>query len=90
MYQVEGVKKKPFEFKIGKETYSVPAMGDLPFPVLLEFGKIQRRGAQGIEITEFMVENIFNRFAPGALDNLTVSQVSDLLAAYNEFSEAGE
>lgn len=92
MYAVEPSEAQGFEFKIGEKTYSVPRHDALPMPT---FRKIRKRIQEADDPGEEGVNalfDLFDEFAPGALDSLTFEQAIKLVNAYTngEGDDMGE
>ncbi len=84
MYVVPPNKRQTFDFEIEGKQYSVPYMKHMPLNKMLAYNKRikhMKADAQGDEYIAF-VADIFNEHAPGAIDNLSVEQFSDLMKAY--------
>lgn len=87
MYTVEKSKAKCFEFEIDGKKYSVPRRESLPFPV---FRKIRKRIQESNDAAEEGINamfDLFEEFAPGALDSLDFEQALNLINAYSTGDE---
>lgn len=90
MFIIEDEKQELFEFQINGVAHSAPLVGDLPYKKLIEFKAMSADGADGIDAIKWLVDNVFEAEEPGLLDGLTVSQMNELVAAYNKASGLGE
>lgn len=91
MYQVETAESKTFDFKVNDAIYSVPLFECLPLKVLIAYKDMAKQNPDGIEIAQWVAENIFEAYAPGCTEMLTVGQISGLIEAYvNASSDLGE
>ena len=82
MYKVEAGTAAQFEFDIDGEVYSVPRRESLPMPKFRELRKrITEADNQAEEAIDSMFD-LFDEFAPGALDSLTFEQALKLVNAY--------
>ena len=82
MYKVEKSEAAQFEFQIGRKTYKVPVRESLPMP---EFRAMRKRIADAEEPAEEAINavfDLFDKYAPGALDSLTFEQAVKLCGAY--------
>ena len=89
MYTVEKSGAKRFEFEIDGEVYSVPMRESLPMP---KFREIRKRISESDNPAEEAIDTVFELFdeyAPGALDKLTFEQALNLVNAYST-GEDGE
>lgn len=87
MYVIEKSEAKRFEFEIDGKEYSVPRRESLPFPV---FRKIRKRIQESDNAAEEGVNamfDLFEEFAPGALDSLDFEQALNLINAYSTGDE---
>lgn len=87
MYTIEKSEAKQFEFEIDGKAYSVPRRESLPFPT---FRKIRKRIQEADDPAEEGVNaifDLFDEFAPGALDSLDFEQALNLVNAYSTGDE---
>lgn len=87
MYRIEKSEAKRFEFEIDGKEYSVPRRESLPFP---KFREIQKRIKDADDPAEEGVNaifDLFDEFAPGALDSLDFEQALNLINAYSTGDE---
>lgn len=82
MYKVDTTESSGFEFEVDGQVYSVPRRESLPMPT---FRKIRKRIAGAENKAEEAIDamfDLFEEYAPGALDNLTFEQALKLVNAY--------
>lgn len=82
MYKVETSEAAQFEFEIDGKAYSIPRRESLPMPV---FRKMRKRISEAENQAEEAINaifDLFDEFAPGALDSLTFEQALKLSNAY--------
>lgn len=82
MYKVETGGASLFEFEIGRKKYKVPRRESLPMP---KFREMRKRIAEAEDKDEEAINaifDLFDEFAPGALDSLTFEQALKLVTAY--------
>jgi len=83
MYTVEKSEASEFEFKVGRKVYRVPRRESLPVPKFREIrARIQAADNQAEEAINAMFD-LFDEFAPGALDSMTFDQAMKLVNAYS-------
>lgn len=91
MYQVETSETKTFDFKVNDAIYSVPLFEFMPLKVLIAYKDMAKGNPDGVEIAQWVAENIFEPYAPGCTELLTVGQVVGLIEAYvNASGDLGE
>lgn len=82
MYKVETGETTQFEFSIGRKKYAIPSRESLPMP---KFRAMRKRIAEADEKEEEAINavfDLFDEYAPGALDSLTFEQALKLCNAY--------
>lgn len=93
MFTLEKDVTEYFDFRIGKKIYKVPALKSLPYEDYMTFVGVLRSDGdemKNVDVTNVIV-GIFEKYAPGCTDGLTVSQVAQLVGAYtNGNEELGE
>lgn len=82
MYVVEKGDAEQFEFKVGRKVYSVPKRESLPMPKFREIRKRLESAENQAEEAINAMFDLFDEFAPGALDTLTFEQALKLVNAY--------
>ena len=83
MYVVERGEASQFEFEIDGKQYAVPRRESLPMP---KFREIRKRLSEADNQAEEAINamfDLFDEFAPGALDSLTFEQSLKLVNAYS-------
>ena len=88
MYIIEKSEAKRFEFKSpdGK-TYSIPRRESLPFRKLRELQERINSAENPAEEGVNAIFDLFDEFAPGALDSLDFEQALNLINAYSTGDE---
>ena len=76
-----GNEAKRFEFEVGGDAYSIPAMAALPYKHARELAK--KTDATAEECLEFF-EGILSEYAPGLIDreDFTMGAMNDLVTAW--------
>jgi len=87
MYAVENDAGRVFEFSYEGETYSVPARESLPYKTFVRIQELIDGADDKSAAAIAAVTGLFNEYAPGVIDKLTVEQALKLITAY---SEAGD
>lgn len=90
MYKVETSEAAQFEFEIDGKAYSIPRRESLPMPV---FRKMRKRISEAEDQAEEAINavfDLFDEFAPGALDSLTFEQAISLASAYTNGESEGD
>ena len=85
MYALTNSEKKPFEFKIGENVYKVTQLGNLPLPLIREMRDL--RTADGFDMAVWVIDNVFEKEAPGSTDGLTVNEAAELVGAWLSASD---
>lgn len=87
MYEVEKSEAPKFEFKIGRKVYKIPRRESLPVPKFREIRKrIKNADNQAEEAIDAMFD-LFEEYAPGALDSMTFEGALKLINAYTNEGE---
>lgn len=90
MYSISTGEARRFEFEVDGKAYSVPHRESLPMP---KFREIRKRidGAENKaeEAIDTMFD-LFDEYAPGALDSLTFEQAIQLVNAYTTGADGGD
>lgn len=84
MYVVQPDKNTSFNFEIDGQEYSVPFVKHLPLNKMRDHDKTARK-LKGNDRANFEVEflaRVFDDYAPGVTDALTLDQFKDLVDAY--------
>lgn len=97
IYKIAANEAKTFEFQIegsGDTVYSVPLLSQLPISMLLKAQKYYKDihdDEQDLDVLEFFefLGEIFNPYAPGVIESLSVEQAALLFQAYQEASTEG-
>ena len=78
-----------FRFKVGEDEYSMPQVNDLPMADALRIR--QRMAEAGDDASDVMAQvaiDLFEQYAPGVVDKLTMGQFKALADAYMGDGEA--
>ena len=89
MFEFETVEPRKFEFAVNGERYSVPLMDGLPWALMESFAEV-RQSEDGVKMTKWFIDNVFEAYAPGSTEELTVGQITELLTAYDAMCSTGE
>lgn len=83
MFQVPKA-AEPFRFAIGDDVYSIPTIQSLPLPVALEIREqtASKTGAELQDVLLGIMVRLFDRYAEGVTDRLTMEQFTALVSAY--------
>ena len=87
MYKVEKSEASKFKFEIDGKAYSVPRRESLPFPKFREIRKRIQDADDPAEEGLNAMFDLFDEFAPGALDSLDFEQALSLINAYSTGDE---
>lgn len=82
MFKLES-NKQVFEFEFDGETYSIPSRLGLPMP---RFRKIQKAISKADDKEEALFDEImaiFDEYAPGIMERLSLGQAMELFKAYS-------
>jgi len=79
-----------FEFQVGTDTYSIPQVNDLPLGDALRIkAAVDAAGPEGrADALSKAAVDLFEAYAPGVVERLTVSQFTALVNAYMGDGEA--
>ena len=83
MFKLESNEQKVFEFEFDGKTYSIPSRLGLP---MARFRKIQKAITQADDKEEALFDEImavFDEYAPGIMEQLTLGQAMELFKAYS-------
>ena len=82
MYTIPKAAPDTFDFQLeGEETvYSVPVLRELPLETVLKAEEL-KDNASDLEALTY-IKSIFDEYAPGAVDRLSVEQFAFLFKAY--------
>lgn len=81
---------EPFRFAVGEEFYSIPTIQSLPLPVALEIRE-QTASKTGSELQDALLTimvRLFDQYAEGVTERLTMEQFTALVSAYLGDGEA--
>ena len=87
MYKIEKSEAKHFEFEIDGKAYSVPRRESLPFKTFRGIQKRIKDAADPAEEGVNAIFDLFDEFAPGALDSIDFEQALKLENAYSTGDE---
>lgn len=87
MFTLDSPKVQTFDFKIGEKVYSVPMANYLPYDLVRN---IPTDRTEVYAVSDWMLAEIFERYAPGCTEGLTVAQITELLTAYDKACQLGE
>lgn len=90
MYEIVSGESTTFEFSVDGEKYAVPTFDALPYSMLREFRDYAKGDVSGADISLWAIDNIFERFAPGCTEKLTIGQLYGLVDAYVKVERLGE
>lgn len=79
-----------FEFQVGEDAYSMPQVNDLPLGDALRIkAAVDAAGPEGrADALSKAAVDLFEAYAPGVVERLTVSQFTALVNAYMGNGEA--
>ena len=81
---------EPFRFAVGDVVYSIPTIQSLPLPVALEIRE-QTASKTGTELQDALLTimvRLFDQYAEGVTERLTMEQFTALVSAYLGDGEA--
>lgn len=81
---------EPFRFAIGDEVHSIPTIQSLPLPVALEIRE-QTASKTGAELQDALLAimvRLFDQYAAGVTEQLSLEQFTALVGAYLGDGEA--
>ena len=90
MYQIETGESHTFEFAVDGEKYAIPTFDGLPYKLLKEYREYSKGDVNGADIAMWAIDNIFEAYAPGCTDKLTIGQMYGLIDAYTTREAVGE
>jgi hypothetical protein len=91
MYEINTGETSTFDFSVDGKAYSVPTFESMPYKTLKDFREFTRGDVSGVDIAAWAVEHVFEAYAPGCTENLTVGQLYGLVDAYTKSQdELGE
>lgn len=75
---------EPFRFAVGDEVYSIPTIQSLPLPVALEIREqtASKTGAELQDVLLGIMVKLFDQYAEGVTERLTMEQFTALVSAY--------
>lgn len=75
---------EPFRFAVGDDVHSIPTIQSLPLPVALEIRE-QTANKTGAELQDALLAimvRLFDQYAGGVTERLTMEQFTALVSAY--------
>lgn len=90
MFAIETGEIRTFEFSVDGKAYSIPVLDAMPYTLLKEFRNYTKGNVDGVDVALWAVEHIFEAYAPGCTEKLTMGQLYALVDAYVDVEKVGE